>query len=536
MGEESFLKWQERDYDLIIIGGGINGAAIARDASLRGLQVILFEKNDFACGASSKSSKLIHGGLRYLEQREFGLVRESLQERSILLRTIPHQVKLIPFVFPVFEGDKRPLWMIKCGLYLYDFLSPNDVPKHHHLTVKEITTLFPALKTDHLKGGCLYYDAQMLDHRIVFENLVSAQKAGCLALNYTAITGLYQENGQVKGVYYQNSKTGKQGLCQGKAVINATGAWSNSILKMDSPVNYDKVYPTKGVHLILPQVSPKYALTLTAPQDSRVFFLIPWNGYSLLGTTDTAYREDPDNLKVSDEDIDYLLSAINHYFPHDHFCKNSILAEYAGLRPLPLVEETAPSLIKRKANMIVSTSGLISLIGGKYTTYRKISENAVDLVIRQINQKDRFSPCQTAQTPLFDLIDKKLMKFDTEEMTILATEYRLTFPQIEHLIANYGSAIWKILALIKALPLESLQICPDHPHIYAELTYTIQNEQVIRLEDWFERRTNIAYLPCKGLKCLQAVSEKFSQLLQWDQNTKHQNIQSYCNHLPNFKF
>lgn len=486
------------NYDLIVIGGGINGAAIAREASLRGLQTILFEKKDFACGASSKSSKLVHGGLRYLEQFNFRLVRESLKERSVLLKTLPHQVKLLPFIYPVYEKHRHPLWMVRLGLHIYDFLSPGDFPKHSHLSSSNILSLFPELEPSELVGGCLYYDAQMLDNRIVMSNLNSAKALGCTTLNYTPVTNLYYENDKAAGVYYRTADA-KPKLCKGKTIVNATGAWSDAILKMDSSSGQNQVKPTKGVHLVLPQIHPTHALLLRAPQDGRVFFLLPWEGFSLLGTTDTPYHDNPDEPKVLDEDIEYLLTAFHHYFPKSNVDRSSILSSFAGLRPLVRDDNKASSSISRSSSIFRASSGLITLLGGKYTTYRSTATEVVDLVVKDLNL-----PAQKSSgTDCIPFIDKHLLDKQSDNL-------------VHHLITHYGENYKLILANIQKHPNEGTQICPFHPHVYAEIRYVIENEQAQTLEDWFERRTHIAYLPCKGIHCAESVAKKFAEILSWD--------------------
>ena len=292
------------DYDVAIIGGGITGAAIARDASLRGLKVLLCEKGDFAQGASSKSSKLIHGGLRYLEQLDFALVKEALEERSILINTLPLHVKWLPFLLPVYNEHKRPYWLIRLGLTLYDLFSHRAAPPYKPQTREAILQRFPTLNPEGLKGGCLYYDAVMDDSRIVIENLRSAKQLGATILNYTTAAPFLSPEGQVQGVIYNGQKA------YAKQVIDASGAWSAEFQKEIA------LTPTKGVHLVIPQVHQECALTLEAPQDRRIFFLLPWNGSTLLGTTETVYRGSLDDVKVEQEDIAYLQEAYLHYFPN----------------------------------------------------------------------------------------------------------------------------------------------------------------------------------------------------------------------------
>ena len=415
--------------------------------------------------------------------------------------------------------------MIKIGLYIYDYLSPKDSPNHLNLNPAKIGQLFPELKKSGLKGGCLYYDAQMLDNRLVMGNLHSARKNGAVILNYTEVTGLYKVNGKASGVYFKNSNK-HEGLCKAKAVVNATGAWSNHILEMDPPSHSYGVYPTKGVHLVIPQINPTHALALTTPQDGRVFFLIPWNGCSLLGTTDTPFPFDPDHVTVTEEDKDYLLKAINHYFPDSGLGLHSVLASFAGLRPLVKDHATTASKMDRSHSVHQSSSGLITILGGKYTTYRQMAEEVVDGAIQRIETRGSIAPCSTRQTPLFDPPDRQWMLASDKTLEPLAGEHGISAQQLKHLITNYGSAFWEILRIIKNDPAESQQICKFHPHIYAEVTYVIIHEQAVTLADWFERRTQIAYLPCKGLHCAAQVASKFKALLQWNDDKMHEEIET----------
>ena len=483
------------DYDLAIIGGGINGAAIARDAALRGLKTILLEKKDFGCGASSKNSKLVHGGLRYLKSFQFRLIKESLKERAVLLQTAPNLVHPLPFIVPSYSYSPAPFWLLKLGLSLYDFLSPEKLEKHQNLTAADICSFFPALKKEKLKGGCLYFDALMQDNRIVIENILSAESAGADIRNYHRITDFISDKGKVCGIQFQDDRSSSTGTVLAKTVVNSTGAWSNQFLS-DS-----KVYPTKGVHLVLPPLHPTHALLLTAPQDNRVFFVIPWNGYTLLGTTDTPYEGDPDAVQVEQADIDYLLTAFRSYFPDLNSAQSSVIAQFAALRPLIKSNNRPASDISRDYQIDLAPSGLISIFGGKYTTYRLMAEKVVDAVFRQQN---RPAPaCQTQRLPLCKF------ELSSEAVLVYAKECRLSIDQVLRLGQQYGEASLKIFAIIKANPSESEPICSEHPHIRAELTHAIQNEKAVTPEDWFERRTSIAYTKCKGQKCLAAVAQRF---------------------------
>lgn len=384
-------------YDLAIIGGGINGAGIARDASSRGLKVILLEKNTFASGASSKSSKLIHGGLRYLEQFDFRLVKESLAERSLLLKNAPGIVHKLPFVVPIYNDSPRPLWMIKLGLHLYDWMAPSDFPRHQNLSRDEIINLFPTLLEKTLRGGCLYYDAQMDDTMLVEANVEAASVAGTEIHEHAQVIGLEIDQGKIHGLRWRDTNSGQEHTIEAKAIVNATGAWSNQLLALDPSPSRIKVYPTKGVHIVVPSIHLTHALLLTAPTDGRVFFVIPWKGNTLIGTTDTPYLGNPDEVVVNDEDIHYLISSTAHYFPTMNLTKQSVLSAFAGLRPLVQENHQAASQISRDYVIHTSTAGLITLLGGKYTTYRLMSEAVVDEVCLRLGRK---IPCTTRTEPL----------------------------------------------------------------------------------------------------------------------------------------
>lgn len=513
---DRFHSMKSKSFDLVVIGGGINGAAAARDAALRGLKVLLLEKSDFGAGASTKTSKLAHGGLRYLEQWEFTLVKESLDERNLLLHNAPHLVHPIPFIMPVYATSPRPLWQVNIGLSLYDFFSrKSGMPKHRMLTSSEVADNFPEIERSDLTGGCFFYDAWMLDNRLVIENVLSAEQAGALVFNYAQVTGLSISQGRIDRVDVIDLITGKENSIACKAVINATGAWSDHIAALEHSKHCDNyVKPTKGIHMIIPQVARDQALLLRTPQDGRVFFVIPWGSYSLLGTTDTFYDGDPDGVKVEKNDIDYLSAAFKSYFPNMAINDSSIVATFAGLRPLAAQRNHAfsPSGASRSHAIEVSDRGLISVLGGKFTTHRRVAEDAVDRSIALIGAAGQFRPCSTHKTPLPGASDSSSLEHIAHELS----EEGLDRFQVEHLLSNYGRLSLRILEIIRSDSSERRQICPEHPHVFAEITYAIQNEHARKLEDWFCRRTSIAYTSCRGDKCLGTVASKFASLLGWD--------------------
>lgn len=510
--------------DIVVIGGGINGAAVARDAALRGMKVVLLEKEDFGAGASTKTSKLVHGGLRYLEHFHFSLVRESLRERALLLKNAPHLVKPLAFVLPVYSKDIRPLWQIDLGLYVYDILGwGGGMPSHKRLSKQVILRDFPELRGVDLCGGCLYWDAQMLDNRLVIENILAAEKAGAIILNQAPVVELSISHGKTEGIVFLDpiSKQKKKISCS--LIVNATGAWSDEVGELDPSIDRRHAVPTKGVHLVLPELASKEALLLQAPQDGRVFFVIPWRGYSLVGTTDTFYNGKPDDVSVEQDDREYLLKALSFYFPN---IKNiPVIASFAGLRPLAANGyEGSPSSMARSHQIKSSPSGLISITGGKFTTHRKVAEEVVDLLVRRLeNPKKKILACSTARVPLPGALDSEAFENVFQRLRSAGIEES----QAQHLIHTYGKLSLQILDIIQSSPEQKLQICSKHAHIAAEVTYAITFEKARTLADWFLRRTSIGYSACGGRNCVEAVAALFALQFGWDKSEREAAIRSY---------
>lgn len=517
-------------YDLVVIGGGINGAAIARDGALRKLKVVLLEKKDFGSGASTKTSKLAHGGVRYLEHFQFSLVRESLKERALLLKNAPHLVKPLPFLLPVYSQDPHPLWKINLGLSLYDYFARNGrLPKHSKISAESLLKQVDGLKGEGLSGGCCYYDLLMLDNRILIENILSAEQAGAKVYNYTEVVGLINDQDRVIGVNFVNSLTGSNGSFYGKAIVNATGAWSTFVSEMEPNVSSHNLAPTKGVHLIVPKIVSNVALLLRAPQDGRVFFVLPWEGDSLVGTTDTFYQGNPDKLSIDSEDCAYLLNALNAFFPDKHFTQSSILSSFVGLRPLVASNRiTSASDVAREHAIQVSKGGLISVLGGKYTTHRLIAEQVVDKVVMKLSSKQAFLPCETKKKALPGASGIYCLAEVQEKLTAAG----LSTDLIEHFLNTYGTASLDILEIMIQHIDEAEMICKHHPHVFAELTYSVKVEHLKKLTDWFSRRSTIVYCSCQGLECIERVARKLADLLNWTSNQLSFEIADYRSSLP----
>ena len=386
-----------RSFDVIIIGAGINGAGIARDAAMRGLKVLVIEKGEVGSGTSSASTRLIHGGLRYLEHFEFGLVRESLRERETLLRIAPHLVRPLAITIPIYKQSKRGRLMIRAGMIFYDLLSwGKALPRHRMLSRAETLERWPGLNTDGLLGAALYYDAQVeFPERLVMENVLSARKFGAEVLTYTRVTNFAVADGRVSGVEFV-SEDGRKEFAEATVVINAAGPWIDLVLE---PVKSPKLIGgTKGSHLVVPPFlgAPANAIYVEAHSDGRPIFIIPWNEAYLIGTTDVRFEGDPDEVRCEPWEIDYLLSETNLALPDAHLTRDSILYTYSGVRPLPATDDKDEQSITRRhfIREHPRLPNLLSIVGGKLTTYRSLAEECVDLIFRKLGKDS--PPCRTA--------------------------------------------------------------------------------------------------------------------------------------------
>ena len=382
-------------FDVIVIGAGINGAGIARDAAMRGLKVLLIEKGEPGEGTTIASTRLIHGGLRYLEHFEFGLVHESLREREILLRIAPHLVKPLAITIPIYKQSKRGRLMIRTGMILYDLLSwGKSLPNHQMLSRAQTLQQLPGLNPDGLVGSALYYDAQVeFPERLVMENVRSAREFGAEVLTHTRVTKLAVYDGKIAGVEFGQNK-----FAEAAVVINAAGPWIDFVLER-IPVKSPKLIGgTKGSHIVVAPFpgAPANALYVEARSDARPIFIIPWNKLYLIGTTDVRFEGDPDEVRCEPWEIEYLLSETNLALPAAHLTCESILHTYSGVRPLPLTSEKDEQSITRRhfIREHPRLPNLLSIVGGKLTTYRSLAEECVDLIFKKLGKDS--PPCRTA--------------------------------------------------------------------------------------------------------------------------------------------
>lgn len=476
----------------MVIGGGINGAAISNIACDCGLKVALLEKGDFASGTSSKSTKLIHGGIRYLENLEFGLVRESLRERYIQLKSAPHLVKPLKFIMPVYKGDKRPLWLMHLGVFLYDTLAGKyAIKKHRALTAAETMNIEPWLKKEGLCGSLVYYDAQMDDARLCLENALSAAEKGADIANYREAVSFLKKRNKVIGVKVKDNLSGDSFEVKAKKIICAAGPWANILLKMDDSQAKDIVRATKGIHIVYPKRLSNHAFLIPSRCDERVFFIIPWMNCSLIGTTDTDYSGSPEEVKADDADIEYLINEARRVFPAIEFRKEEIIATFAGLRPL-LKRGGAPHKVSRRHIIFETPSGVIFVIGGKYTTYRKI---AMDCIKKITKIKARKEFCVYGSGAI------------TERPEDIAKKYGLDLEIVNNLMNKYGIRYKDVLKLTDLHPELKEKVCPHFPIIMAEAVYAVKFEMAKTKDDIIYRRLSIGYCICNTRECDEVIEK-----------------------------
>ncbi|HEX4628036.1 MAG TPA: glycerol-3-phosphate dehydrogenase/oxidase, partial [Gemmatimonadales bacterium] len=393
--------------DLLVIGGGITGAGIARDAALRGFRTALVDQGDFAGGTSSVSSRLVHGGIRYLEQGDFRLVFEASRERRILLRIAPHLVHPLPFVFPVYRGARVPAWKLRAGMWLYDILAAfRNVKMHRWLNAKATRRLEPGLREKELQGAALYYDAQTDDARLAIATMRSAARAGALVANYAEVTALLKPDGRTSGAFLRDGLTGQPHTVRALVVVNASGPWVDRVRRLDEPAAQPLLRLTKGAHIVVARqrVGHTRAVTLMSPLDGRVMFVIPWGDLSYIGTTDTDEDASPEEVRATARDVIYLLRSANAFFPQARLSPRDVIATWAGLRPLLRpTRAVAPSQASREHRVVESPSGLVTIAGGKLTTHRVMARDVVDRVayrLRALDGRPRAPRAPTDRMPL----------------------------------------------------------------------------------------------------------------------------------------
>jgi glycerol-3-phosphate dehydrogenase len=470
-------------FDVLVLGGGITGAGIALDATLRGLHIALIDKGDFASGTSSVSSKLVHGGLRYLEHGNFRLVYEALHERGRLLRNAPHLVRPLRFVLPFYRQSRLPSWKGRIGLLLYDLLAGTEnIGRSRSLDLLRLREKTPGLRQTGLLSAASYCDAQMDDVRVCIEVLKSTANEGAILANY--VEAIAFEPG---GVHVVDRVGGGEFTIRARQVVNATGPWVDQIRRLAGDDSGPHLQPTKGVHLIAPDRGLSSAFLLLHPADGRVFFVIPWLGKTLIGTTDTLDTAGPDAVTVTAEDVAYLLEAHNHYFSPP-LAEAELLGRFAGLRPLLHSKSGDPAAMSRDFRLLSSPSGLLSVAGGKYTTYRHMAEVVTDEIARRLGN---CRPCRTREYRLDGAPNETWPEFEAHADATLRTSYGLDFQTARHLIHRYGRRAFDVAEYTVRDPGLAKPAAADEPDIQAEIAYQREHEMAIFPEDWLLRRTRL---------------------------------------------
>ncbi len=507
-------------YDLIVVGGGINGAGIARDAAIRGLKVCLLEKEDYGWGTSSRSSHLIHGGLRYLEQFEFGLVHEALQDREILLRHAPHLVRPLRFLYPIYPhiAARRT---VRMGLWLYDLLSHGkSLPKRSYLKRKAALAEAPMLNPDGLAGAATYSDAQIvLPERLIQELIWDARQHGADCHNHAHVDGVIIEGGAVAGV--QVRLGGEDRVIHADAVVNATGTWVDDLVAGLAPRSL--VRKTKGVHLVVPRFMDD-ALIVKA-HDGRTFFVIPWLDHCLVGTTDTDYHGDASAARAEPEDVAYLLDAASWYLPDAPL--SDIRYTFAGVRALVNQEGLTESNVTRRHILYHhadhGATGMWSLQGGKITTYRSLAEETVDQVARHLGRKQLAKNHPTRTTPLPGGID--IQDWESWRKAAVRTAQRDGLPKAvaERLVDVYGAKWDQVIACDP----QGGRITEGTPHHWSEVVWAVNEEQAQSLADVMLRRTDLGWSGDGRPDAAKRVAQRMQELLDWSDEECQMQVEFY---------
>lgn len=506
--KRDFSLLKDRQFDFLVCGGGIYGAWTAYDAALRGLKVAIVEQGDWAGATSSASSKLIHGGLRYLESYDFKLVRKALRERRLLLKNAPHRIWPLRFGIPVYANSRVGPLRLNVGLTLYDFLAGSLSAdfSHQHFKREAFTEHFPALKVDALRSGYTYTDAQTDDTRLVLELIAGAMQAGAVCVNYCKLTGLLEEQGQVRGASVQDQISQTTEKIQARQIVNTTGQW---IAASEQGRNWCRL--SKGVHLVMPAVLTDEALLLTAPSDGRVFFMIPWYGRTLLGTTDQDYSGNLDRVAVEQEDVAYLLAAANYYLKTAWTAKD-IIGSYAGLRVMKRSDHASPSAVSRDWELKTASNGVHYSIGGKITSAREDAARIVDAVCKQLGVD---TPCPTEEK-IFPWAPAENYSAWSTSAATQASRLGIDPESAKWLIRRHGKRVHEIFISIENDRSLAERVVSTLPFIRADLLWSAKNEMIVHLDDLLRRRMPLLILAKMSESDLRWLATIVAPVMGWN--------------------
>ncbi len=501
---------------------------------MRGLRTILVDQHDLGFGTSSRSSRLIHGGLRYLEEGDLPLVFEALRERRVLLDIAPHLVRPLPFVFPVHRGDRVPLWKLWAGIWLYDLLAAfRNVRWHTVLGKRGLLRREPMVRERGLMGGIRYYDAQCDDARMVVATARSAIRHGALVSNYMKVDDLLRADGRVQGARVRDVLSGREGTVRAHQVVNATGPWTDAIRRLEDPGCVPVLRPTKGVHVMVrrERLGHEAAITLTSPIDGRVMFVLPWGDFSYIGTTDTETTESPDDVRATLDDVIYLLRSANAAFPNAHLGETDVLATWAGLRPLVAPgEKVGASQISREHVILTGSGGMLTIAGGKLTTYRLMAEQLVNHAVAALHALDG-----RPKPPAPPTADEPLPGGEVRDLAPLGQpglELGLSFETVDHIVGLFGSEAAAIYNLVRERRELMTPLAAGYPAIEAEVVHVARRELAQRVEDVLMRRLHLYYeTDDRGLSAARRTAELMGMELGWDEAKVAEELQRYADEL-----
>jgi len=533
--EEIINRLKDTHYDIIVIGGGITGAGVAREGALRNLKIAVLEMQDFAAGTSSRSSKLAHGGIRYLAHGEKKLVKEATTERNWLLAHLPHLVRPIPFLFASWKGGWKKM-VIKAAVKLYDWLSDTNQKFKNYKKSKwydadKIIEFEPEIRKEGLIGGAIYYDNNVDDARLTLETLKEAVIRGADVVNYCKVTGYVKEDGKIKGVKCKDLENGEEFNVMGTLVVNATGIWTDELIdEYPDTIPKPVIRPTKGVHIQYKRehVKNNLATIIRSITDNRAFFVLPRGEFTIIGTTDTDYKGDLSNPYCTKEDADYLITSVKYYFPNAELDYENLISTYAGIRPLVMQLGKAESDVSRKHEIFWTPGGLLTICGGKLTTFRKMAED----LFKRIEEKNIFPGIKRKKH--FSK-QKYIISFEKTEWHEALKNSGIVLDEdiANHLYQQYGKGALKILELIKEDKSLKQRIIDENDFILAEVLYALRYELTPHLIDVFCRRTEMSIFIShkRQEEAAKKVAELMAKEYSWSEEKKNQEIQTYLDYI-----
>ena len=525
---------EDAEYDVVVIGGGMAGAGVARDLALRGVSTALIEQGDFASATTSQSSKLIHGGLRYLELYDFSLVRESLRERETLRALAPHLVRPLPFLVPIYRDSSRSLIKVRIGLKLYDWLAPGrDRERYRVLPAVDVLSLEPALRASDLRGAGYYFDDLLVyPERLCLENVLSACRLGARAFNYAQVAEIVRDaKGRITGVRARDLLTGRVATLGARVVVNATGPWVDQLRELARVKERGPriLRRTKGIHCLLPKLTERAIYHSTG--DDRMIFVIPWREFSLIGATDSEFEGDMDRLHATAEEVNYLLDEVYKVLPDPRVSAKEVLYTYAGVRPLSYEKGKRASDVSRAHKVVTEERGrFLSITGTKLTCFRSLAAELGDQVMRTLG---RSGPGRSDRVAL-DGTDDEVARVEAHAWLDVSGEAAATGlrPEtLETLVTTYGRGWSRVIDLAGKVAGGTEALCPSNPDVGAQLHRAVQDEMAVSLQDVLLRRTGIGTSRCQGQDCAESIGQRMAQLLGWTPRRLDAELDAYRAHL-----